>query len=440
MEIKWYQEDEAYTYILPWDIEPYTTVDSYYVFIHGQGAAQVRNVYKCSADYPECEEYTLSKSVSPRFSRYISAIYGCSSNIELAMDNDSVDEAVEDTPFRYIWEEISGSFTDRGNTGAYVRLFDTAAKHPFATETLAKMGSPTRDWLYKITEVGRTAGGLINWKGKTLAKVFRYNLNKEEKRWLRTVGAISTPAEVLFDTWRWLRSIGKTQITLPDIERYKMRRPDIAKAGVVIDLNRLIKYMERQQGKHPAHTITLDLYVDYIDDCRALNIDLTKKSNFMPKDLIESHTTLRREIQLRRDLEYEERRRKESRSQRRAAGSKNQQYKKLRKKILQRYAFEADGMMIYVPKKLEELIDEGIAMHSCVATYVDRVASGSTIVVFIRSQENHKQRIGTMEISRDGSYIVQARAKYNRNLPPEADAFVQKFRQAKIDNTGRKTA
>jgi hypothetical protein len=123
----------------------------------------------------------------------------------------------------------------------------------------------------------------------------------------------------------------------------------------------------------------------------------------------------------------------------RAAGSKNQQYKKLRAKILRKYAFEADGMMIYVPKKLEELIDEGIAMHSCVGGYVERVAAGATIVVFIRSQENHKERIGTMEISRDGSYIVQARAKYNRDLSPEADAFVRKFKQAKID-TGRKTA
>ena len=441
MEIKWWPEDDnGIVHGLPWDVEPYTAVDSYYVFVYGQGGVQVRNTYKCSIEWPDCEDFVVSKSINQRYSRYMNGTYGYAVNIELAMDNESVDEAVEGTPFRYIWNEISGSFTDRGNTGAYVRLFDAAAKHPFAVEALAKMGSPTRDWLYKLTEGGQTAGGILNWKGKNINKVFRHRLYKEEKRWLRAAGAIRTPADVLFGTWQWLREHGEPKITLPEIEKYRMRQADLLKAKAVIDLHRLTRYMERQQEKHQAHTITLDLYVDYIDDCRALNIDLAKKSNFMPKDLTEAHTTLRHEIELRRDLEYEERRRKESRSQRRAAGSKNQQYKKLRKKILQKYAFEADGMMIYVPKKLEELIDEGIAMHSCVATYVDRVAAGNTIVVFIRSQADHKQRIGTMEISKDGSYIVQARAKYNRNLPPEADAFVTKFRKAKIDNIGRKTA
>ena len=98
-------------------------------------------------------------------------------------------------------------------------------------------------------------------------------------------------------------------------------------------------------------------------------------------------------------------------------------------------------MMIYVPKKLEELIDEGIAMHSCVGGYVDRVAEGKTIVVFIRAAADHRERIGTMEISRDGTSIIQARAKYNQDLPPEAADFVRKFKEIKIDKIiGRKTA
>jgi hypothetical protein len=94
-------------------------------------------------------------------------------------------------------------------------------------------------------------------------------------------------------------------------------------------------------------------------------------------------------------------------------------------------------MTIYVPKKLEELVNEGIAMHTCVGSYVERVATGKTIVVFIRSAEDLEERIGTMEISRDGQSIIQARAKYNKDLPPEAAEFVKKFKEAKIERHRR---
>ena len=80
---------------------------------------------------------------------------------------------------------------------------------------------------------------------------------------------------------------------------------------------------------------------------------------------------------------------------------------------------------------MEELIDEGNAMHNCVGTYVRRVASGSTIVVFIRTEDTD-ERLGTMEIASDGTRIIQARGKFNHDLPPEVQAFVEKFEAEKI--------
>ncbi len=114
--------------------------------------------------------------------------------------------------------------------------------------------------------------------------------------------------------------------------------------------------------------------------------------------------------------------------------SKERAWQKRRKAIVRKYNFEAGGMTIYVPQHLKELIAEGAAMHSCVGGYVDRVASGSTIVVFIRKADDLKERIGTIEIAADGSHIVQARAKFNRDLPPEARAFVEEFKAVKIEN------
>ena len=445
MEYRWYQEDAQHTtYTLPWDIDPYMAVDSYYVFVYGQGAVQARpvNNMKCSADYGT-PSLTISKSVNDRWGIYAYGVFGQHRYITLSINEDTIDDAVKDTPFRYVWAEIGGSFIDQGTMRAYVQVFTKLARYPFAVETLAKLGNPTRDWLYRLTEGGGTAGGVLNWRGKTITKMLRYSLTKEEKLWLWTTKNTKIYVGSIFATWSWLRKQGNTSITLADIDRFRIwSMADIKKAQSVISLPRLIRYLDRQQREHPhSVTITMGIYIDYLNDCRELGADMTKKSVFMPKDLMAAHDALNREVRQIRELEREEEERKKSGNRKRQAGQKNKLYKKLRKKILQQYAFEADGMMIYVPKKLEELIDEGIAMHSCVGGYVDRVAEGRTIVVFIRSVADHRERIGTMEISRDGTSIIQARAKYNQDLPPEAADFVRKFKEIKIDKIiGRKTA
>ena len=438
MEYNWYTEDPRIgTFALPWNVEPYVVVDSYYVFVYGQGAVQARpiNNWKMSARYPcaAVENWTISGSINDRFGVYAGGAYGCRRYINLTMDTASIDYAVEDTPFHYVWDEIRDTFINAGNMCAYVKLFARLAKYPFAVEALAKLGAPTQCWLYEITERGRTAGGVLNWRGKTIKKLFRYNFTKEEKAWLRQTKSTSTYEGHLFSTWQWLRKHGDTQITLPEIDRYRLTINSVREIQSVISFPRLVKYLERQQKKHPDHHITIDIYTDYLNYCRRLNMDITDKAAYMPRDLTEAHDNLIREYRQIQVLRQEEELRKQSIRKKREAKTKNQAYRKLRPKILGKYSFEADGMMVYVPKKLEELIDEGIAMHSCVGTYVDRVAAGKTIVVFIRSAEDPKERIGTMEISADGRSIVQARAKFNKNLPPEAAAFVEKFKADKID-------
>ena len=439
MEYRWGEKDRFETMPLPWDVEPYIVVDSYYVFAYGQWAVQVRpvNNRKLSSLWPS-DRWTVSKSINDRFGVYADGAYGCNRYITLTMDTDTIDDAVAGTPFRYVWNEIRDTFINAGNMGAYVKLFATLAKYPFATETLAKLGFPTQQWLYRITEQGQTAGGVLNWRGKTIKKLFRYNFTKEEKAWLRHTGPTSLGESRLFEAWQWLRREGNNQVTLQKINDYRLGIGALKKAREVIDLNRLVKYLERQQQKHPGYSITLDLYTDYMSYCQRLNMDTTEKSTFMPRDLLEAHDTLIREWREIQELRGEEERRKASLREKRDAKSKNSSYKKIRKKILRQYSFEADGMTIYVPKKLEELVAEGIAMHSCVGTYVDRVAKGMTIVVFIRSAQDLKERIGTMEISRDGLSIVQARAKFNKDLPPKAAEFVQKFKEAKIDGFKRR--
>lgn len=441
MEYRWGEKDRFGEMQLPWRVEPYLITDSYYVFVHGQGAVQVRpvNNWKMNALYPGggIDQWTVSGSINDRFGVYMSGAYGCNRYITLALSNDSIDDAVAETAFHYVWDEIRDVFLNAGNIGAYVRLFAYLAKYPFAVEALSKLGALTQDWLYSITELGKTGGGLLNWRAKTIKKLFRYNLTKEEKAWLRHSTDTKTAPYNLFAVWQKLRAAGNTQITLPIIDRARLTLYGMQKIQGLITPDRLIKYIERQQLKHPDCSITINLYTDYLSYCKKLNMDMREKAALLPRNLLEAHDTLIREWREIQELRREEERRKEVSRKKEEAKSQNQQYRKLRPAILRKYTFEADGMMIYVPKRLEELIEEGVAMHNCVASYVKRVASGGTIVVFIRSAEDPQERIGTMEINKDGLSIVQARAKFNKDLPPAAAEFVKKFKAAKIDAINR---
>lgn len=441
MEYRWGEEDRLGEMQLPWCVEPYMVVDSYYVFTYAQGAVQVRpvNNWKMNALYPGggIDQWTVSRSINDRFGVYAGGAYGCNRYITLAMDNDSIDYAVAETSFHYVWDEIRDVFLNAGNIGAYVRLFAYLAKYPFAVEALSKLGALTQDFLYSITELGKTGGGLLNWRAKTIKKLFRYNLTKEEKAWLRHSTDTKLGPYSLFAVWQELRAAGNTQITLPTIDRVRLTLYGMRKIQGLITPDRLIKYIERQQLKHPDCSITIDLYTDYLSYCKRLNMDMREKAALLPRNLMEAHDNLIREFRQLQELQREKELRKEVRRKKKEAKGRNQQYRRLRPAILRKYTFEADGMMIYVPKRLEELVEEGVAMHSCVGGYVERVAAGKTIVVFIRSAEDPKERIGTMEISADGRSILQARAKFNKNLPPEAANFVKKFKAAKIDAINR---
>ncbi|MGM9580038.1 MAG: PcfJ domain-containing protein, partial [Anaerovibrio sp.] len=91
-----------------------------------------------------------------------------------------------------------------------------------------------------------------------------------------------------------------------------------------------------------------------------------------------------------------------------------------------KYSYQADGYAIVIPPDLVDLHREGIDMHNCVGSYKERVASGSTQVVYIRKIDDMDSSFGTMEISTRET-IIQARGKYNKDLPEDTEAFVKKF-------------
>ena len=80
---------------------------------------------------------------------------------------------------------------------------------------------------------------------------------------------------------------------------------------------------------------------------------------------------------------------------------------------------------IVVPSELQEIQKEGKILSHCVSTYIERVANGETVILFVRKVEDLEKPFFTLEY-RDG-VIRQCRGYENTDMPPEVKAFTDNW-------------
>lgn len=149
-------------------------------------------------------------------------------------------------------------------------------------------------------------------------------------------------------------------------------------------------------------------YIDYLRLMEQCNVPIND-TNACPRNLRQAHDHL---IDLYNALERE---RKEQAKRNRDRELKNKFDELV--KARQYMEMEINGLKFVLPKKASDIVNEGSALHHCVSTYVDRHASGTITIVFIRNAEAPKKPLYTMEFCK--KEIVQIRAKYNQNPPKE---------------------
>ncbi len=149
-------------------------------------------------------------------------------------------------------------------------------------------------------------------------------------------------------------------------------------------------------------------YIDYLRLMEQCNVPINE-TNACPRNLFQAHDHL---VELNNALERE---REEQAKRNRDRELKNKFDELI--KTRQYMEMEINGLKFVLPKKASDIVNEGSALHHCVSTYVDRHASGTTTIVFIRNAEAPKKPLYTMEFCK--KEIVQIRAKYNQNPPRE---------------------
>jgi len=98
----------------------------------------------------------------------------------------------------------------------------------------------------------------------------------------------------------------------------------------------------------------------------------------------------------------------------------NEQYNNVRTKLL-KYEYIEDDYSIIVPNSLSEITREGTELCHCVGSYINQIVQEDTIILFLRYTKEFDKPFYTLNLSKDGSKILQLHGKYNRLLYKESD-------------------
>ncbi len=91
-----------------------------------------------------------------------------------------------------------------------------------------------------------------------------------------------------------------------------------------------------------------------------------------------------------------------------------------------------DGkLQVIMPRTAREIVEEGVRQNHCVGRYVERVAAGESVILFIRRIDDPEKNFYTMEIKKDmrRCNIVQVRGEKNAAATDEVNAFCAKYKK-----------
>ena len=169
------------------------------------------------------------------------------------------------------------------------------------------------------------------------------------------------------------------------------------------------RYLAAQKRRYPKDDApTASTLADYWDMAKDAGIDLSIHAERWPMHLNRAHD----QMLMRKKFKEDE-----------ALRTKFEQ----RAVALNRFRFEADGLMIRQPLRENDLIVEGKVLNHCVANYAKRHVTGGTTILFIRRADDPELPYFTLNINEKDLSVIQNHGKSNCSAPPEVDAFVDLF-------------
>ena len=280
----------------------------------------------------------------------------------------------------------------------YLHLY---CKHP-NVEYLLKSG-------YKHLIVARCTG----WWGQNNRIEYSRHINWKSNNLLKMLGLSRTEFKLLegheeyyeaYVEWREVFPKIKPSGLLTIAEQFRHEQGSMQNfcKDTGLKPDRIARYLK-------SHHILNWEYSDYLSQCKRLHYDLNDTAISMPRKFKEMHTRCSELVKYRATQEAQ-----------RALAEKLAERERL--------DFAADGLLIRQPKSVQEIIDEGKALHHCVGGYAERHAKGKLHIMFIRTAEKPDVPYYTMEISTEGQ-IVQVRGLRNCDPTAAVKAFIEEYKQ-----------
>ncbi len=178
-----------------------------------------------------------------------------------------------------------------------------------------------------------------------------------------------------------------------------------------ISRERMFRYFQAQRADYSEAGNFLADYTDYISECSLLGANVNDTAVKMPRSLKKAHdwATIERKVQ------------------------EKQAYEELVAAVydsLHTLTEWSDGVFqIIMPHSAREIVEEGVRQNHCVGRYVERVATGESVILFLRRVEDPEKNFYTVEIKKDmrRCHIVQVRGERNVGATDEVNAFCKKY-------------
>lgn len=349
-------------------------------------------------------------------------------------------QAWEHTPMKYSALEILSrnlptvSMRYESGINAYI-------KYPFL-EWLIKMGlNQIAKGVLSRSFSGET--GRLNCKGHTIYQILGINKvntkllqqidgNYDELRLLQVaqkIGLQMKPEQLqrYYETFgcntELLNESGR-KVSLHKLTKYIAKESENYPIGEDGDCWRYsyMRYQEREDPRIERKRNTAKDWLEYIRWCKEMKYDLDNMFIYMPTNFKKVHDRTAQEYQAYKDEQIRKRKKEMERLIKKVLAELSNQSTMMMK---------AKGLMIVIPKSGDEIKKEGQTLHHCVGSYVERVARGETMILFIRKEGKPDEPYFTLEYK--NGKVVQCRGKNNCGMSKNVQAFVKAF-EAKMQS------